>query len=104
MRTTIDINDRLMKETLRATGLKTTRGSRTGVAYVAAIDQAARNPQAPRKTALEGRSGRDEERPLILLNRDRASLLIANKPTAILHTNSLKCNFTPRTAHRPGAK
>ena len=69
MRTNIVIDDKLMRDTLRATGLKTKREAvEEALRTLLRLNKTGGDPQAPRKTELAGRSGRDEERSLILVD------------------------------------
>ena len=69
MRTNIVIDDKLMRDTLRATGLKTKREAvEEGAADSAAPEETGGDPPVPRQTDVAGRSGRDEEGPLILVD------------------------------------
>ena len=69
MRTNIVIDDKLMRDTLRATGLKTKREAvEEGLRSLLRLKTTGRDPPAPRKAELAGRSGRDEERQLILVD------------------------------------
>ena len=69
MRTNIVIDDKLMRDTLRATGLKTKREAvEEGLRTLLRLSKQGGDPPAPRQTGLAGRSQRDEERQLILVD------------------------------------
>jgi hypothetical protein len=74
MRTTIVIDDHLMREAFCVTGLKTKREV-VDLALRTLLRRSAqsRNPSFPRKIALGRRSRRNEERPMIVLTLYRRS-------------------------------
>ena len=63
MRTNIVIDDKLMRDTLRATGLKTKRAAvEEGLRTLLRLRKQAGDPPTPRQTGLAGRPEHDEER------------------------------------------
>ncbi len=68
MRTNIVIDDRLMRDTLRATGLKTKRSRGQALRTLLRLRRQAEIRRLPRQTGLARRSERDEERQLILVD------------------------------------